>query len=132
MIASLAALAGMEIRDIARRNLRAALFAAAAAAAAIAALGYALVGLSAYLTAIHGEIAAHLMVGGGLLAVAMMFWIVAMAARRAPGRKAESAAALIGAPIALRPGESLTPSLGRTLPLALMAGIVAGRVLTRK
>ena len=132
MIASLAALAGMEIKDIARRNLRAALFAAGGAVAAMAALGYALAGLTVYLTGIYGEIAAHLMVGGGLLAVAIIFAIVAVVVRRAPARQTETTAALIGAPIALQLGKSLLPSLGKTLPLALVAGIGAGRALTRK
>ena len=133
MLAAITALAGAEIRDYAQRNVRAAIFVALGAIFAVAAAAYGLSALSVWLTPIYGEIATRLMIAGGLLFVAVIALIAAMVARR-PSRRPpmQDAAALIGAPAALELAKSLVPSLGKTLPVALVAGVVVGRVLASR
>ena len=133
MLAAITALAGAEIRDYAQRNVRAAMLVALGAVFAVAAAGYGLSALSVWLTPIYGEITTRLMIAGGLLFVAVIALIAAMVARRPSRRQPmQDAAALIGAPAALELAKSLVPSLGKTLPVALVAGVVVGRVLASR
>lgn len=132
MFAGLTALAGVELRDVARRNMMAAAFYALAALTGVCALGYSLAALSLYLAPIYGEIVSHLMIAGGLMAIMIVAVVSAILVKRRPTRDKKAAAAMIGAPIALELTKTLTPKLGKALPLALVAGIVAGRVMTQR
>jgi len=133
MLATITALAGAEIRDYAQRNVRAAMFLALGVIFAVAAAAYGLSALSVWLTPIYGEIVTRLMIAGGLLFVAVIALIAAMVARRPSRRQPmQDAAALIDAPAAFELAKSLVPSLGKTLPVALVAGVVVGRVLASR
>ena len=132
MFASLTALAGVELRDIARRNIAAAGLFIIAAGAGVAALAYGLAALSLYLAPIYGDILARLMIAAGLLALMILAIIVALVVKRRPTRDVKATAAMVGAPLALELTKSLAPKLGKALPLALLAGVVAGRVMTQR
>jgi hypothetical protein len=132
MFASLAALAGVELRDVARRNMMAAGFYLAAAVTGLGASGYALAALSLYLVPIYGEIVSHLIIAAGLLSLMIVAIVSALVVKRRPARENKAAAAMIGAPIALELTKTLAPRLGKALPLVLLAGIVAGRAMTQR
>lgn len=132
MFASLAALAGVELRDVARRNMMAAGFYLVAVVTGLGASGYALAALSLYLVPIYGEIVSHLMIAAGLLSLMIVAIVSALVVKRRPARDNKAAAAMIGAPIALELTKTLAPRLGKALPLVLLAGIVAGRAMTQR
>ena len=132
MFASLAALAGVELRDVARRNMMAAGFYLVAVVTGLGASGYALAALSLYLVPIYGEIVSHLMIAAGLLSLMIVAIVSALVVKRRPARDNKAAAAMIGAPIALELTKTLAPRLGKVLPLVLLAGIVAGRAMTQR
>ena len=132
MFAGLAALAGVELRDVARRNMMPAGFYLAAAVTGLGASGYALAALSLYLTPIYGEMVSHLMIAAGLLSLMIVAIVSALVVKRRPARDNKAATAMIGAPIALELTKTLAPRLGKALPLVLLAGIVAGRAITQR
>ena len=132
MFAGLATLAGVELRDVARRNMMAAGFYLVAVVTGLGASGYALAALSLYLAPIYGEMVSHLMIAAGLLSLMIVAIVSALVVKRRPARENKAAAAMIGAPIALELTKTLAPRLGKALPLVLLAGIVAGRAMTQR
>lgn len=133
MIGSLLTFAGLELREVTRRNLRAGLLLLGAVVLLIGASGYGLSALTRMLAEQHGPINADLMVGAGLLVVGLLIalgaWLVH---RRRRSRETRAALAMAAAPLALGLGRKLAPSLLKVAPLVLLAGILAGRVLSSR
>lgn len=130
MIGSLATLAGLELRDVARRNLRALALVAGAAVFAIGSAAYGLSALARHLSVLYGPMVADAIIGGGLFAIALVLALAAWLARRQPkSRETRTAMALAAAPVAISLGRRLAPSLIKAAPVLLVAGILAGRNL---
>lgn len=128
MIGPLATLAGLEIRDVARRNMRAAGLLAGAAVFGIGAGAYGLSALSRHLALRHDPLLVDLMIGSGLLMAALLLALTAWWIRRQPkSSRTKAAMAVAAAPVALGVARSLAPSLVKLAPLMLIAGVIAGR-----
>ncbi len=132
MWSGLSFLAASEAGEAFRRNMRAAVATCAAAITGFTALIFGLVALNAWLVQRFTAVEASLMVGGGLLAVSVVFLITAAYIRRS--RKASSAlasTAIVAAPIALRliGGRLDFKAVGMAGVLAL--GAIVGRQLGR-
>lgn len=133
MIGSLATLAGLEMRDVMRRNLRAAGLLASAAVFAAGAGAYGLSALSRYLALRHDPLTVDLMIGAGLTGAAALLGLAAWLVRRRPkSRQTKAAMALAAAPVAVGLGRTLAPSLFKFVPLVLIAGVLAGRAMSSK
>ncbi|MCA0404552.1 MAG: hypothetical protein LCH39_00160 [Proteobacteria bacterium] len=133
MIGSLATLAGLELRDVARRNLRAVGLLAGAAVFGIGGAAYGLSALGRHLSMLYGPMEADILIGAGLLIVALLLAFAAWLVRRQPkSRQTRTAMALAAAPVALSLGRRLAPSLIKVAPLMLIAGVLAGRSFASK
>jgi hypothetical protein len=133
MMGSFAALAGLELRSALRRHLRMAILVVFALILGVGAAAHALSALSLVLAARHGAVNANLMIGAGLLLCALVMALAAWWVRRRSGaRQTKIAMTLAAAPLAASVGRSLAPGLLRTVPLILMAGLIAGRVLSTR
>lgn len=133
MLGSLTALAGLELRSMFRRNIRAASLCLAALIFAVGAAFYGLSALGILLAARYGLFYADLMIGGGLLACAVLAMLVAWFVRhRARSDQAKMSLALAAAPMALAMGRKLAPNMLKAAPLMLIAGLVFGRYVISK
>lgn len=133
MLGALTALAGLELKSAMRRNIHAGLLFFLAGIFMVAAAAYGLSAVHVLLAARYGEIDATLMIGAGLLLCAIVSVALALYVRRRRSpTAARTAAMLVAAPVATGLLRNLAPSVLKVAPLMLIAGIVAGRYITRK
>jgi xanthine/uracil permease len=133
LIASLASIAGLELRELVWRNIRTVMLLAGAAVFFLGGAAYGLSALSRELSERYGALHADLMMGGSLSLIGVVVVLVAgMLHRRRRLSVARKELMLAALPLALGVGSKLAPSLLKTAPLVLLAGILVGRALSSR
>lgn len=132
MFTSIAALAGLEIKDAAKRGIRFFGLIAIALVFVFGAIFFALSALRTSLALSYDPMTADLMIASGLLVVAAILSGVAfiMKSRRVGNHTARNTA-LIAAPIAARLAMRNLPSLIKVVPAVVIAGFLIGRFASR-
>lgn len=130
MFASLAAYAGLEIKDVATRSLRFVLLLGLALVMAFAALFYGLGAVRTQLAMSIGVIDADLAIAAGLAFTGALLAGAAFLARRKTRRsRVAQTAAIVATPVALKTLAALAPHLLRAAPVAIVGGFLLGRLL---
>ena len=132
MFTSIAALAGLEIKDAAKRGIR---FAGVILVALILAFGAVFFALSALRTELalrYDPVTADLSIALGLIVVAAILVSVAFyMRRRRVGSHTARNAALVAAPLAARIAARNLPTLIKAVPAVVIAGFLIGRLASR-
>lgn len=133
MFASIAALAGLEVKRVTIRTIRVVLLLLVALVFAFAGIFYGFAALGAWLSAYYPPVVVTLILAGMSVGLALSVALGAFALHRAPPDRsaAKQAAALIAAPVALKALRGL-PGIGTLLPLVVLAGFMVGRMGARE
>ena len=132
MIATLAAFAGLEIKDAAARGIRFALLLVLAGVMAFGALFFGLGALRTDLSMSIGPINADLAIAGGLVLASALLAGAAFIAKRRKSQASRTAqtAAIVATPVAIRTLGLIAPHLLRAAPVAIVGGFLLGRLLS--
>lgn len=132
MLASIATMAGLEIRDAAKRGIRFALLLLVASVFAFGGLFYALGAVRSELLLHMSAGAADLAIGGALFLCAALITALAfyLRARKPSNARLKTAATLVAVPVAAQVARIALPGLVKAVPAVVIAGFLIGRFMS--